>query len=148
MTDRSLLPRFMLVLLICQAFVAAPVHAEQKQVFGDYEVHYIVLPTVSLNAEVAAKYGLPRGRNRSLVNISVLNLLGQPISAQVSGRSTNLLGQSQVLDFSEVKEGEAIYYLALLRHASEEFHRVAIDVVLPNGTTAELRFQQQMFWEE
>ena len=122
-------------------------HAEQKQVFGDYEVHYIILPTVSLNAEVAAKYGLPRGRNRALINISVLNLDGKAVSAAVSGSSANLLGQNQTFEFSEVREGEAIYYLALMRHADEEHHRVAIDVILPNGTTAELRFQQQMFWE-
>ncbi len=139
---------FLLAALMVQLFLPATAEAEQKQVFGDYEVHYIILPTMTLNADIAAKYGLPRGRNRSLVNISVLNLVGNPISAQVSGRSENLLGQSQVLNFSEVKEGDAIYYLALLRHANEEFHRVAIDVSLPNGTIAELRFQQQMFWEE
>jgi hypothetical protein len=123
-------------------------HGEQKQVFGDYEVHYIVLPTVSLNAEVADKYGLPRGRNRSLVNISVLDLDGKAVSAIVTGSSTNLLGQNQTLQFAEVREGDAIYYLALLRHANEEYHRVAIDVVLPNSNTAALRFQQQMFWED
>ena len=136
------------VCLLLACVLANTGHAEQKQVFGDYEVHYIVLPTVSLNAQVAAKYDLPRGRNRSLVNISVLNLDGKPVPAQVSGRSVNLLGQSQTLEFSAVREGPAIYYLALLRHANEEYHRVAIDVVLPNNNTAELRFQQQMFWEE
>jgi hypothetical protein len=136
------------VCLLLACIMPAGAYAEQKQVFGDYEVHYIVLPTVSLNAEIAAKYGLPRGRNRSLVNISVLNLDGEAVPAQVSGRSANLLGQSQPLEFSEVREGPAIYYLALLRHANEEYHRVAIDVVLPNSSTAELRFQQQMFWEE
>ena len=127
---------------------AVSAHGEQKQVFGDYEVHYIVLPTVSLNAEVADKYGLPRGRNRSLVNISVLDLDGKAVSAIVTGSSTNLLGQSQTLQFAEVREGDAIYYLALLRHANEEYHRVAIDVVLNNSNTTALRFQQQMFWED
>ena len=122
--------------------------AEQKQVFGDYEVHYIILPTVSLNAEVAARYSLPRGRNRALVNISILDADGAGVAAAVEGRSTNLLGQAQTLDFNEVIEGDAIYYLALLRHADEEYHRVAIDVALPNGEVGSLRFQQQMFWEQ
>ncbi len=134
--------------VLCFAALALNAHGEQKQVFGDYEVHYIIVPTVSLNAEVAAKYQLPRGRNRSLVNVSVLNLDGNAVSATVTGSSTNLLGQSQTLEFTEVTEGPAIYYLALLRHANEEYHRVAIDVTLPNSQTAELRFQQQMFWEE
>lgn len=129
------------------AFSASTAYAEQKRVFGDYEVHYIVLPTTFLNAKVANKYNLPRGRDRALVNVSVLNVDGEPIEAKVMGRSENLLGQRQVLAFTEVKEGEAIYYLALLRHADEEFHRVALDVALPNGQVAEIRFQQQMFWD-
>jgi len=103
---------------------------------------------MTLKPEIAEKYGLLRARNRALVNISIRNALGQPTSAVVTGISTNLLGQDQTLVFSEVTEGEAIYYLALLRHANEEYHRVAIDIVLANGDLAELRFSQQMYWEE
>ncbi len=122
-------------------------YAEQKRVFGDYEVHYIVLPTTFLKAKVADRYNLPRGRDRALVNVSILDAAGSAVAGQITGSSENLLGQRQQLTFTEVTEGEAIYYLALLRHADEEFHRVAIDVVLPNGETGEIRFQQQMFWD-
>ena len=120
--------------------------AEQKMVFGDYEAHYIILPTTDLNASIANKYDLPRAKDRALVNVSVLNKAAKPVRVEIDGRSENLLGQRQRLQFSEVVEGEAIYYLAILRHADEEFHRVAIDITLPDGDPAELRFQQQMFW--
>lgn len=142
--------------LLAGLFVlACPSFGEQKVTHGDYDIHYIVFPTLDLNQDIADKYGLPRGKNRALVNISVLRNThtdGQStqidaVSAQISGRSVNLLGQSQTLKFSEVKEGPAIYYLALLRHADEEFQRVSIDVMLPDGTLAQLRFQQQMYWE-
>ncbi|MCH1549728.1 MAG: DUF4426 domain-containing protein [Pseudomonadales bacterium] len=122
-------------------------HAEQKMQFGDYEVHYIVLPTTFLNAKIADKYNLPRGRDRALVNVSVLNSALKPIAAQITGQSENLLGQSQRLVFTQVTEGDAIYYLALLRHADEEFHRVALDIQIPGEPLAEIRFQQQMFWK-
>ena len=136
------------LLIAClAAFGSGSVHAEQKRVFGEYEVHYIVLPTTFLNAKVANRYNLPRGRDRALVNVSVLNSNGEPVMAEVVGRSENLLGQRQTLEFTEVKEGEAIYYLALLRHADEEFHRVTLDISLPDGQVGEIRFQQQMFWD-
>ena len=139
---------FVILFLVGALLLNTAARAEQKQSFGDYDVHYIIVPTMTLKPEIAENYGLLRARNRSLVNISILNALGQPTSAVVTGISTNLLGQDQTLVFSEVTEGEAIYYLALLRHANEEYHRVAIDIVLANGDLAELRFSQQMYWEE
>ena len=114
--------------------------------FGAYEAHYIVLPTMDLSASIASKYGLPRGKDRALVNVSVLDPEGNPVRVEIDGRSENLLGQRQRLDFEEVVEGPAIYYLALLRHADEEFHRIAITLTLPDGQPAEIKFQQQMFW--
>jgi len=139
--------RLKLVLVLALTGLAASLRAEQMQTFGDYEVHYIVLPTTFLQAQIAANYNLPRGRDRALVNVSVLNAAGTPVHAEVSGSTANLLGQRQDLTFTTVAEGDAIYYLALLQHADEEFHRVALDIVLPNGELGEIRFQQQMFWD-
>lgn len=131
-----------LVLLACWA------HAEQLQLVGDHEVHYVVFPTTFLQPKIAEQYGLPRGRDRALVNVSVLGPDGKPIAATVTGRSENLLGQRQVLDFIEVKEDYAVYYLALLTHADEEHHRIALDVTLGNGERGEIRFTQKMYWDD
>ena len=138
---------FTILAAVCLGVASASASAEQKMVFGEYEVHYIVLPTTYLNAKIADKYDLPRGRDRALVNISVLNGEGVPVKADVTGSTQNLLGQQQQLSFAEVTEGSAIYYLALLRYADEEFHRLALEVKLPDGQVGELRFQQQMFWD-
>lgn len=135
------------VALVLSTGFAASVYAEQKVVFSDYEVHYILLPTTFLKADIADKYNLRRGKDRALVNVSVLNLDGKAVQAQVRGSSENLLGQIQSLTFDEVMEGEAIYYLALLRYADEEFQRVSLNVVLPNGELAEIKFQQKMYWD-
>ena len=72
--------------------------AEQKVVNGEYEIHYIVLPTTFLRPNIAAQYELPRGKNRALVNVSVLEN-GQPVKALVRGTSRNLLEQQQTLAF-------------------------------------------------
>ena len=137
--------KFVVALLF---FISADLHAEQLQTFGVYDVHYVVLPTTFLKAEIAAKYDLARSENRALVNVSVLDADDQPVPARVTGRSANLLGQGQVLEFTEVREGPAVYYLALLRHGDEDIHRIALDVTLPNGRLAEIRFQQKMYQDE
>ncbi|NOX49377.1 MAG: DUF4426 domain-containing protein [Gammaproteobacteria bacterium] len=121
--------------------------AEQKVVFGEYEIHYIVIPTTFLDSSVANQYNLVRGNDRALVNISILNAESKGVQAVVTGTSKNLIGQIQTLSFAEVKEQQAIYYLAQLRHADEEHHRLEISIQLPNGKTAHLDFRQKMYWE-
>ncbi len=138
--------RALIIALLLSASIAA--EAEQMQTFGAYDVHYVVLPTTFLKADIAARYDLTRSKNRALVNVSVLDAEDQPVAAQISGRSENLLGQGQVLEFNEVREGPAIYYLALLRHGDEEFQRVQLEIMLPNGERAEIRFQQKMYQDE
>ena len=127
--------------------MASPAQAEQKVVNGEYEIHYIVFPTTFLRPSIAAQYDLPRGKNRALVNVSVLEA-GKPVKANVAGSSRNLLEQRQSLEFREVDEGNAVYYLALISHADEENHRVEIQVDLPNGKVQDINFVQKMYWEE
>ena len=50
--------------------------------------------------------------------------------------------------FEEVREGPALYYLAQIRHADEEHHRIEIDIILPDGSTQQLALQQKLYWEE
>ena len=122
--------------------------AEQKVTVNGYEVHYIVLPTTFLNSSIASQYRLPRGRDRALINVSILDPTGNAITANVVGSSRNLLEQKQQFEFREIVEGDAIYYLAVMRHADEEHHRFHIEVELPDSRRADIRFQQKMYWEE
>ena len=70
------------------------------------------------------------------------------MKAALTGRTKNLLEQNQTLNFSLVEEGPAIYYLAVLNHADEEYHRIEIGVELPDGNRETIAFQQKMYWEE
>ena len=51
--------------------------AEQKVTAGNYEIHYIVIPTTFLRPSIAHQYGLPRGKNKPLVNVLPVHSLCQ-----------------------------------------------------------------------
>ena len=134
-------------------FAIQPAYAQQMQRFGDYELHYIVIPTTMLKPNIAARYNIRRGKDRALCNISVIDKNGVGVRAALEGSSQNLLGQRQGLTFTEVVDGEAIYYLATIRHANEEVHRIDIDaqvVATPTskGANTTLKLTQKLYWSE
>jgi hypothetical protein len=133
---------------VCTLLLSAVAHAEQMQQLGNWEVHYVLIPTTFLNKDVAASYQIDRGRDRALVNISVLDEQGNPVIAAVTGRVTNLLGQVQSLDFEEVIEGTAVYYLAEVRHTDREVLRFEVDIVPPDDLKQQLKFQQKVYWDD
>ena len=72
---------------------ATPVAAEQFKDFGDVEVHYVVVNTLFLQPDVAARYGVVRSGDRAIVNLSVLDQDGVALLGEVSGETINLLSQ-------------------------------------------------------
>lgn len=128
--------------------LTAPSAAEQMRRIGDFEAHYSLLPTTFLKADIAARYGITRGRDRALLNVSILDADGVPVNAALSGRVRDLLGQQRPLEFQEVQEGQAVYYLATVRHDHREVLRLAIDIGTPDGADHRLEFQQELFWAD
>jgi hypothetical protein len=130
------------------ALATAPGQAEQRQSFGGWDVHYVVLPTSFLKPDIAAQYGITRGRDRALVNISVLDPAGVPRKVKIEGTVKNLLGQLLPLTFREVTEGDAVYYLAAVKHTHEEVLRFEISLSAAEAPPMQLKFQQKLYWEE
>ena len=120
--------------------------AEQKETFGDYEVHYIVIPTTFLKPQMAEKYGITRSESRSLLNVSVLHH-NTPVTAVLAAQTKNLLSQTTQLAFEEIREGPAIYYLALIRHSDEAVHQITIEVTFEDGSQGSFEFQQRLYHE-
>ena len=100
-----------------------------------------------LRPAVAAQYDVVRAKNRALVNVSVLGPEDQPARCDVDGSATNLLGQRQVLNFREVAEGPAVYYLAELTHDNEEVIRFDINIGACGSGTMNVKFQQKLYHE-
>lgn len=119
--------------------------AEQKQVLGNWDVHYIVVNSTFFSPEIARQYGLVRSKYNALVNISVLNSDSQQAqTVGMSGTATNLLGTEKALSFKKVQEGDAIYYLAVFSFRNEETYRFNIDI--QRGDRVEtLKFQQKLY---
>ncbi len=132
------------------SLLSVTARAEQQKTFGDWEVHYIVLPTTFLAANIAQKYDLVRGNDWALVNISVVHKQNGPTAVELTGEYKNLLSQVSKLDFVEVREGAAVYYLAQIKHTDRDLLRFKISVTTPqnpsrNSQVLDLEFQQTMY---
>lgn len=124
--------------------------AENSRVFGDYVVHYNAFRSDTLSPDIAKAYELTRRNNRIIVNITVLKKVmgttGKPVAATVAGNASNLTGQMKNLEFREIKEGTAIYYLAELKVSDGEFLKFKINIT-PEGEEgpARLQFSKRFF---
>lgn len=121
--------------------------AEQSKSFGDYKIHYNAFNSSSLTAEIAKQYGITRGANQGVVNISVRNHAGGgdvASVAKVEGSVRNLLSQKVNLNFKEIREGDAVYYIAGYRFDNRDTMIFELNVV-PEGSAAnELVFSQTL----
>lgn len=136
-----------LVLILALGF-SSPSYAEQSKPAGAYNVHYVAFASTFLSPEMARKYNVVRGRNRALINISVLDETGSPVRAKLNGTVKNLPGQILRLNFEEVIEGDAVYYLAQTRFSDQELMRFNINFVGPDGVENKLKFEQKLYWED
>ena len=134
---------FLLTLLI-----AATSMAQQSKIFGAYELHYSVVNTTFLEPEVASTYGITRGKNRAIINLAVRERdsgvkPGGPMI--LKGRTWDLI-QNQFLEFQEVREGPATYYIADFKFINEEWRFFEVDF-RPEGSdeTFTLKFKHQLY---
>ncbi len=141
----ALIRRLLAPLAMALALVATA-HAEQMVTSGHYEVHYQALATTFLTPDVAANYGIKRSRYMGLLNLSVLDKgeQGKPAAAKLSGTARNLLGNQIDLDFKEIREGQAIYYIAQVPHANEETYRFDIQVST-DDSTIKVNFEHKFY---
>lgn len=126
-------------------------YAEQKKTFGNYDIHYSVVNSTFVQANVAKAYGIVRGKNHAFLNISIRkkNADGssQAQKAIVRGHTTNLI-QSQALSFKEISETGAIYYIAQFRFDDADTRTFSIDVQPnPNIPAYTVKFSQKIYSE-
>jgi len=136
-----------LALILAATFTPGAI-AEQSKQAGAYNVHYVAFASTFLSPEMARKYKVVRGRNRALINISVLDTDGIPVRAKLNGTVKNLPGQILQLNFQEVIEGDAVYYLAQTRFSDQELMRFNINFTGPDGVKNTLKFEQKLYWED
>ncbi len=113
----------LLLAITISFFAIAYASAENMKKLGSMNVHYMAIGSTFFTPEIAKVYGITRSRYNGLINISVLDntKAGNPAkTVSISGKAKNNLGQFKTLEFTEVKEGNAIYYLAQIKYSNEE----------------------------
>ncbi|MEZ8825554.1 DUF4426 domain-containing protein [Vibrio amylolyticus] len=139
------------IVLLFSTLLAMTASAGQFKTIKNVEVHYSAFNSTFITKEIATSYNLKRNGYSAILNISVLDnsLAGKPaITAKVSGSARNLIGQTRQLTFREVKEADAIYYLAEFPISNEENLTFNIDIHAGNSGAGPLTFSQKFYVEE
>ncbi len=113
--------------------IAAPTSSyAQKNTSYELEnhiVYYNVFNSTIIPAEVAKIHKLVRARDTVYVNVALVKKSGgNGIPAKMLGVHRNLLQQKFDLEFIEIKEPTATYYLAPIRFNNEEILHIDISV--------------------
>lgn len=66
------------------------------------------------------------------------------VDACVNGGANNLIGQMKRLNFEQIEEGAAKYYISTFRFDNEEYLNFEVDVTCA-GDSHELEWQQQFY---
>jgi len=133
--------------LLLASIVTLSAQANNMKTLEHLDVHYIAFGATFLTPEIAKTYNIERSRYNGVINISVLNNKEKNKPAKhvsISGKARNDLGQIKALDFEEVTEGDAIYYLAQVNYSDEETYY--FDITLNDGTgNKSFKFKQKFY---
>jgi len=127
--------------------------AQQSESFGDYTVHYNVINSNLIPAQVAQGYGISRSSNRALINIAVLdtseNEYGTALTATVTTDAKNLTGQRREVAMREIVDPEgAIYYIGEMPIHNMETYNFTVNVSVEGESKPfTLKFGQQFYTE-
>ncbi|MCN4143713.1 MAG: DUF4426 domain-containing protein [Thiohalomonas sp.] len=105
--------------------------AENAKEYADHIVYYNAFLTDSLPPQMTKQYALKRSKNYAMINISVMEkgaAVPTGVKSQVTGQLKNLMGQTRALEFREIKEGQAVYYIAQIGVQSKEVVNFSIDI--------------------
>jgi len=131
------------------ALLAFGVQAENKpyKEFGNIKVFYSSFNSSFILPDVASAYNITRGKDKGLVNISVIvNDKTGGTTALVKGAVFNIFAQQQKLTFLEVREGDIVYYLAPFEFENEDSMTFKIQIQPdPNKPAYSISFQNKFY---
>ena len=125
------------------AMAADAIKGERQEVFGDITVHYNTFNSTYIQPGVAQDVELVRSKNQGVINVSVVKA-DKPLVAQVSGNVKDLTGKGIPLNFKQITEPGAIYYLAQYPVLQPENRTFNITVTIGDEAHT-FSFNQQLF---
>ena len=141
---------FTLATFIIALFANQALAAEKK--VGDYVIYYNAFNSTFLQPDIASSYQIPRSGLTAVLNVSV-HKDGEPtkqlaVPANIQGKVTNSLSQFNQLAFKEIKEEQAIYYIADFQFRPEEDTTIEFTVKVPGMDRPETISFKQKFYSE
>ena len=140
--------RKFLTLLLCLGSLAGVAQAEQKQTVGQFDIHYMALGSTFLTPSIAKSYGIERSRYTGIINIAVLDTSeeGNPaVPVEISGLANNLIDARMQLKFRDIREGDAIYYIAEVPYRDDQEINFQILIKHGNELNTTLAFKQKFY---
>ncbi len=113
----------------------------------EHIIYYNVFNSTIIPAEVAQAYNLVRAKDRVYVNVALVKKSGgNGIAANITGSHRNLMQQKIPLEFIEIKEATATYYLAPIRFNNEEILHIDITATsLDNSDTGSFTITKKLY---
>ncbi|MGB0894767.1 MAG: DUF4426 domain-containing protein [Parashewanella sp.] len=137
-------------ILMLTASLLGTAHAEQKRQVGNFDIHYMAFGSTFLTPAIAKAYGINRSKYTGIVNIAVLDtrMKNNPaVPVVISGTAKNILDSHIKLKFQEIKEGDAIYYIAEVPYRDEGIINFDIDIMHGKELSTTLKFKQKFYVE-
>lgn len=129
--------------LSASALAADAIKGERKETFGDVTVHYNTFNSTFLTPDIAKAAELIRSKNQGVINVSVIKD-GKPLIANVTGTVKDLTSQSVSLNFRQITEQGAIYYIA--QYPVEQQETRTFEIKVQNGDKINtINFNQELF---
>ena len=137
-----------LTILLVSLLTVIEASAKTFETQNGLTIHYSIVPTLMLSKNIANQYQIVRAKDRSILNIAIKDQSGSSVKASIEGKKENLFGQQEELSFREFSEGDAIYYVAAIKHGKEELLRFSTQIQPPNKKAETLRFTKKLFLGE
>ncbi|SNY46337.1 protein of unknown function [Arsukibacterium tuosuense] len=114
---------------VLMLLVSTQADAEQMKKLGNWDVHYIAFPATFLTPEIAVENEIQRSKFNGVINISILDSASQQAQqVAISGIAKDLFGRQRELEFNQVVEGDAVYYLATVPYQNEQLYNFTINI--------------------
>ncbi len=146
MSSRTLLKNFPVALLL---LFSSQLPANEHTV-DQYTIHYNLLNSSFIEPKIATQYGIKRSKNIGMLNISVMKKsddgTNTAVISNIFGHGASLAGQVKSLAFKEIKEADAIYYIATFSINDREHLSFDLQIQPEKvGKLIPLKFKKQVF---
>ena len=129
--------------LSVSAMAADVIKGERQETFGDVTVHYNTFNSTFIQPDIAKAAELIRSKNQGVINVSVIKA-GQPMVASVTGSVKDLTSKTVPLNFKQITEQGAIYYLAQYPVDQQDVRTFEIKVQAGDKINT-INFNQELF---